>query len=247
MKKTSSGAGRGLLEGRRLRDGARPPRGRTASRAAAHLALRVTSTSEILLPELREAITEGFGVPVVDTFGSTEGLVGTTAPGDDVFVFNSDVCIVEAVDHGGRPVPPGVPSDKVLVTNLSNRVRPLLRYEMNDCFDVLAPTGRAPGDGRLRARVSGRSDAALRFGALAVHPFVVRTVLAAASGVVDYQVRQRPNGIDVDVVADAGGGRLDLGGLRAGLQRALAAAGLDRPEVVGRRVDELDRHPESGK
>ena len=61
---------------------------------------------------------DAFGVPVVDTFGSTEGLVGKTAPDDDVFMFNTDMCIVELVDTDNRPVAPGVPSDKVLVTNL---------------------------------------------------------------------------------------------------------------------------------
>ena len=51
--------------------------------------LGVTSTSETLLPELRETIRAGFGVPIIDTFGSTEGLVGVSDPDDDVLVFNS--------------------------------------------------------------------------------------------------------------------------------------------------------------
>ena len=65
----------------------------------------VTCTSEMLLPELRAEIREGFGVPVVDTFGSTEGLVGVSDPDDDVLVFNSDCCIVELVDAANQPGP----------------------------------------------------------------------------------------------------------------------------------------------
>ena len=80
---------------------------------------QVNPSSETLLPEMRSLISEAFGVPVVDSFACTEGLVGKTAKDDDVFVFNTDMCIVELVDADNRPVAPGVPSAKVLVTNLS--------------------------------------------------------------------------------------------------------------------------------
>ena len=55
----------------------------------------VSSTSETLLPRSAQLIRGAFGVPVLDSFGSTEGLVGKTGPDDDVFVFNTDMCIVE--------------------------------------------------------------------------------------------------------------------------------------------------------
>ena len=44
------------------------------------------------------------------------------------------MCIVELVDADNRPVPPGVPSARVLVTNLTNLTQPLIRYELNDVF-----------------------------------------------------------------------------------------------------------------
>src|SRR5215472_3790922 len=40
----------------------------------------VTTTSETLTPGIRAAIAEAFGAPIVDIFGSSEGLVGTSAP-----------------------------------------------------------------------------------------------------------------------------------------------------------------------
>ena len=47
-----------------------------------------------------------FGAPVLDSFACTEGLfVGKAAPGDDVSIFNTDMCIVEFVDADYRPVP----------------------------------------------------------------------------------------------------------------------------------------------
>jgi phenylacetate-coenzyme A ligase PaaK-like adenylate-forming protein len=203
----------------------------------------VTATSETLHPELRDEITDAFGVPVVDTFGSTEGLAGASAPGDDVLVFNSDVCIVELVDAGNRPVPPGVASDKVLVTNLANRVQPLIRYELTDRFERVEHGGT---DGHLRARVHGRSDDVLHYDGVDIHPFVVRTVMAADARVLDYAVQQRPNGIDVSVVAEHDAA-LDLDGLRTQLAGALARAGLVAPEVAVCAGDALDRHAETGK
>jgi phenylacetate-coenzyme A ligase PaaK-like adenylate-forming protein len=152
------------------------------------------------------------------------------------------VCIVELVDAENRPVRPGAASDKVLVTNLANHVQPLIRYELTDRFERV----EHDGDGHLHARVHGRSDDVLHYDGVDIHPFVVRTVMTADARVVDYAVRQRPNGIDVSVVAEHDAA-LDLDVLRTRLAGALARAGLVAPEVSVRAVGALDRHAESGK
>ena len=65
----------------------------------------------MLTPEDRQAISAAFGVPVINTFVSTEGLVGHNDPGGLVLTFASDTCIAECVDDAGRsltaPRPPG--------------------------------------------------------------------------------------------------------------------------------------------
>jgi phenylacetate-coenzyme A ligase PaaK-like adenylate-forming protein len=203
--------------------------------------LAVSSTSETLLPELREVITEGFDVPVVDTFGSTEGLIGTSAPGSDVLVFNSDMCIVELVDETNEPVPPGVASAKVLVTNLYNRVQPLIRYELTDSFvRVVDPEA----DGHLRAKVQGRSDDVLHYDDAEIHPLVVRSVMCKTPEVADYQVRQTRRGIDVFALPAR---PIDRERLHIQLSTALTDAGLTRPEVTVHEVATLPAHPETGK
>lgn len=215
-----------------------------AEQTAGRLHIRpmsVTSTSETCTPELRAAIRAGFPLPLVDTFGTTEGLVGATPPDDDVFDFAEDGCIVELVDADDRPVPPGTPSDAVLVTVLENRLQPLIRYRLTDTF-VEQP--RTAAHGYLRAQVEGRSDDVLRFGAVSVHPLVVRSVLVHAPDVVDYRVRQTPHGIAVDLLAPHG---TDREALRAGLAAALAGAGVHSPEVSVEVVSELPRDRDSGK
>jgi phenylacetate-CoA ligase len=202
---------------------------------------QVSPSSETLLPEMRSLITDVFRVPVLDTFACTEGLVGKAAPGDDVFIFNSDMCIVELVDTDYRPVPPGVPSARVLVTNLYNLVQPLIRYELTDMF-IRQPD--AAGHGYLRARVQGRSDDVLRYDTVHVHPIVIRSVMVGSPDVIDYQVNQTDSGIEVSAVTSAG---FDLDDLTGRLSRALAAAGLGHADVTVHRVEQVDRNPVSGK
>ena len=75
--------------------------------SAGRLRLRlraVTSISEMLTAGDREAISAAFGVPVINMFVSTEGLVGHSEPGGQVLTFASDTCIAECVDEAGRPV-----------------------------------------------------------------------------------------------------------------------------------------------
>ena len=201
----------------------------------------VSSASETLLPEMRAAIRSAFGVPVVDGFGSTEGLVGKTCPDDDVFVFNTDLCMVELVDNLNRPVAPGSPAAKVLVTNLYNLTQPLIRYELTDTF-VRQPD--AEDHGYLRARVLGRNDDVLHYDAVDVHPIVIRSVMVKTPEVIDYQVRQTPYGIEVFAVTADGA---HVASLSDRLCRALSDGGLRRPEVTVRPVDCLDRHPVTGK
>jgi len=158
----------------------------------------VTATSEQLTAEARATITAAFGVPVVDQFASTEGLVGHSEPGGSVLTFATDMCIVELVDAENRIITDGAVSARILVTNLHNLTQPLIRYELTDRFE------RYPflnGSGYLRAEVGGRAEDVFKYGAVDVHPVVFDTVLIRIPSIVEYQVRQTESGVDVDVVA----------------------------------------------
>ena len=201
--------------------------------------LAVSSTSEPLTPELRAAIESGFGVPVVDQFASTEGLVGASDPGGTALTFASDMCIAEPVDADGRPVGAGETSARVLVTNLHNLTQPMIRYELTDRF---TPESK-PGEGWLRARVAGRADEVFRYGEVFVHPHAIRSPLVAAA-VREHQVRQTADGVEVAVVGEAG---LDERGLASAIEAVLAAAGLRRPQATVRVVETIQRDPVTGK
>ena len=81
-----------------------------------------------------------------------------------LFHVNADWHIVEPVDADYQPVPAGELSHTVLVTNLANRVQPLIRYNLGDRVQL----GAGPcacGSPFPTLRVEGRSGDVLSFGA----------------------------------------------------------------------------------
>jgi phenylacetate-CoA ligase len=204
--------------------------------------LRITGSSEQFLANARARVAAAaFGVGVVDQFGSTEGVLGASAPDDPTIVLASDLALVELVDERNRPVPAGTPAAKALVTNLMNPTQPLIRYELPDRF-VQQPD--AAGHGHLRVTVEGRADDLLRFGDVVVHPLVLRSVLVDTPEVVEYQVTQTRRGAHVAVVAPGG---VDEPALAARIAAALRGAGVRAAEVTVESVAAVARHPDTGK
>ena len=200
----------------------------------------VSSFAEAISMPERIAVTEAFGVPVIDLFASTEGLVGHSQPGETVLTFAGDTCIAECVDDAGQPVPDGLASSKVLVTNLHNLTQPIIRYELTDRF---TPAGTSEA-GALRASVEGRSDDLFRYPEASVHPFVIGAPLLHAPAVREFQVRQTELGADIAAVID---GEFDPSAMVATIRRNLCQAGLARPQVGLRLVGALDRDPMTSK
>ncbi len=107
---------------------------------------------------------------------------------------NSDWVMLEPVDAEYRPVPPGERSHTVLVSNLANRVQPILRYDLGD--SVLERPDACPCDNPLPAiRVQGRSSEVLTFPSpsgerVTVAPLVFATAADRVPGVDIFQMVQ---------------------------------------------------------
>ncbi|PRY02450.1 hypothetical protein [Allonocardiopsis opalescens] len=102
--------------------------------------------------------------------------------------------MVEPVDAGHRPVPPGERSHTVLISNLANRVQPILRYDLGDSV-VLRPDPCPCGSPLPAARVQGRTADLLGFptrggGRTAMSPLLVAILLDHAPGVDQVQIVQ---------------------------------------------------------
>jgi phenylacetate-coenzyme A ligase PaaK-like adenylate-forming protein len=100
---------------------------------------------------------------------------------------NSDWAVLEPVEADHSPTPPGAASYSVLLTNLANRVQPIVRYDLGD--SVLERPDPCPCGSPLQAiRVEGRRDDLLVLptsagGQVTVVPLAVSAVLDATPGV----------------------------------------------------------------
>jgi phenylacetate-coenzyme A ligase PaaK-like adenylate-forming protein len=200
----------------------------------------VTSISETLRPDQRMRIRDAFGVPIVNSYGSSEGLTGGSEPDGLPITFASDGCITELVDDHNRPVPMGAPARAVLVTNLYNHTQPLIRYRLEDRF-IRQPN---PESGHLRAAVDGRSSDLIQAGGLTIHPLTIVSPLTARAEILDFAIEPEGGGIHVDVVSSGGTDPIQL---RSDLVRSMQAVGVGQPVVTVDVVDALHRLPHSGK
>ena len=112
---------------------------------------------------------------------------------------------------------------------------------MTDQLALLAVGGDdRPWTGQLISPPAGRTDDWFRWpGGAELHPHVVRSVLAQAASVIEYQVHQTPQGFDLAVV---GGDDIDTAALTGRLTAELDTIGLPAAAVQVQRVASLPRH-----
>lgn len=205
------------------------------------------TTAEQLRPDQIQRIVAGFGRPPGNSFGSTEGLVGTAPAGSDQFTFASDRAIIEFVDADDQPVSAGSPAHHVLVTNLISHAQPLIRYRLDDAMTELPP---AAGHGHQRATVEGRNDDLLTLGGVTIHPLTIRSALLRHEAIAEYQVRvtgaSDPGATPQVELALVAFGSVPIEQVERDVAAALGAAGATA-HVTATTVDELRRNPASGK
>lgn len=113
-------------------------------------------------PELRTELREALHCSVFNTYGATEGGMVAFECSEGHSHINSDWVIIEPVDDQYRPVPPGVRSHKILLTNLANYLQPYIRYEVTDRV-IMADTPCKCGSSLPYLTIEGRTDDVLEF------------------------------------------------------------------------------------
>ncbi len=205
--------------------------------------VRVSTNSEPLSEEDREAIESAWGVPVHNLWGSTE--IGVQAVGcgyGEGLHVSEDEVVLERVDASGAPVGPDEPAARTLATGLGNRTFPFIRYDLGD--DVTLLRGACPCGSPLArvADIAGRRDDDFRYGAGTVPASAFRHVLGTDPAISEYQVRQTSTGAEVLVV-----GSPDLDAVTTSLSGALRRFGLGDPDIRVRAVPRIERHEATGK
>jgi phenylacetate-CoA ligase len=205
--------------------------------------VRVSTNSEPLLDEDRQAITDAWHAPIHNLWGSTE--IGVQAVGCGVaggLHVCEDEVVLERVDENGVPVGPDEPAARTLATGLTNRTFPFIRYDLGDDVTWL-PEPCACGSAFARvADIGGRRDDDFRYRSTTVPASAFRHVLGTDPRISEYQVTQTVGGADILTV-----GSPDADGLTAALVSALRRHGLPEPAVEVRVVDRIPRHEATGK
>ncbi len=205
--------------------------------------VRVSTNSEPLLEEDRQAIAEAWGAPVHNLWGSTE--IGVQAVGCGVgegLHICEDEVVLERVDEIGAPVGPDQPAARTLATGLANLTFPFIRYDLGDEVTLILGKCECGSAFARVADIGGRRDDDFRYGPITVPALTFRHVLGTDPQVSEYQVTQTSKGAEILTV-----GRPDVGRLTASMADALRRCGLPDPSIAIRVVNRIPRNQASGK
>jgi phenylacetate-coenzyme A ligase PaaK-like adenylate-forming protein len=204
----------------------------------------ITGSAEPLLPEIRAALERTFSARVFDAWGCSEaGVLGFSCPKGPGLHLYDDLAIIEPVDAHGDLLGVGVPSAKILITNLFNTLLPLIRYEISDSVTLLDTSAPCSCGSHFRkiASVQGRSDDSFTYAnGVFVHPATFGSVLRHEPAILEYQVHQTPDGARILTHAAHG---FDRQTLAAQIGAALGSLGLDDPEVTIELAPQIARGP----
>ena len=207
----------------------------------------LSTSSELRTPAMTERIAAAFGVAPFDLYATTEGLFGFECERHEGIHLYDDASVVENVDEDNRPVPPGEPGARVLVTNLHNLVQPIIRLAVADVM-TLDPEPCPCGRTLVRAAaIEGRHDDVLALparggGTVSVLPAQF-SALTRDRAVREFQVRQEPGGVRILVVPCGDGdpelearlrGAVVAGAGRRRRRRARRGRALRRARTAGR-------------
>ncbi len=153
------------------------------------------SGGESLASAARTLIEQAFGCTLINEYGSSECMSIAFGCSEGSLHVNADWVVLEPVDRNYRPTPPGEPSHTVLLTNLANRVQPIIRYDLGDSVVALAEP--CPCGSPLPAiRVEGRHDDVLTMRdadgrAVSLLPLALTTIVEAATKARRFQLLQQ--------------------------------------------------------
>ncbi len=179
-------------------------------------------TGEVVDVRQRRTLSDYFGVPIVNGYGSRDGgFIAHECPAGSMHVMDQNV-IVEILDETGYAVAQGK-SGEIVLTHLDAFALPLIRYRTGDM--ATQTTGRCecgrglsligPIDGRRGDHLVG-ADGTL------THPLAAIYVMRELDGVKQFQIHQNcDRSIDVQVVDDGMGHRMNCERIVSHLRRRL--------------------------
>jgi phenylacetate-coenzyme A ligase PaaK-like adenylate-forming protein len=201
------------------------------------------SGGEYLAPAAAAEIERAFGCALINEYGSSECMSIAFSCSERALHVNSDWVILEPVDRDFSPTPPGAMSHTVLLTNLANRVHPVIRYDLGDSVIVRTRPCRC-GSPLPAIDVEGRCDDVVSLSkadgsVVKLMPLALTTVVEEAADIYHFQIVQYgPECLKLRFAPCAGSRRQRAWhAAENALQHYLATHSLDNVRVV------LDRSP----
>ncbi|MBU6296958.1 MAG: phenylacetate--CoA ligase family protein [Alphaproteobacteria bacterium] len=192
------------------------------------------------LPEAsRRAACEAWpGADVLTCWGTSEGGGTFACPCGDGFHVSEDLVVIEPVDAAGAPVAPGQRSSGIYITNLFNKALPIIRYFIDDIFEM-DDRPCACGSAYQKVRqVHGRSLEMFRYGEISVHPATLELAVLEQPSILEYQIRQTPRGAHLVYRSK---GNVDAARLSSKMRQAFLSYGLQEPEIAIEKIALLER------
>jgi phenylacetate-coenzyme A ligase PaaK-like adenylate-forming protein len=194
------------------------------------------------LPAATQAnIERAFGCRLLNEYGASECMSIAYGCREGWLHVNADWVLLEPVDRDYLPTRPGHPSHTVLLTNLANRVQPIIRYDLGDSVSA-NPCPCACGNPLPAIEVEGRHDDIVALVApdgttVRLLPLALTTVVEEAAHVHRFQIVQTAaDRLQLRLDPGEGGARKDAWRAAAGALRAY----LDRQSLPNVHVG-LDR------
>ncbi|MHC4338804.1 MAG: phenylacetate--CoA ligase family protein [Planctomycetota bacterium] len=212
------------------------------------------SMSEPLLPGVRDLARRAWGLEIREIYGAAECMaIAQSCRLVDRMHLLSHLCILEAVDGKNRPVPNGTPGEKVLLTNLFNRVQPIIRYDLGDVTGYSSEACSCGSPFPRLLPVQGRAQDVLYIdrpggGHQPLHSFVLTTRPMRTGTIQEHQLIQTGrNAFTFRYVPHDSSAALEPV-LREALNVDLESAGLiGRVRVEFERVSGIAADPRTGK
>lgn len=163
----------------------------------------IMTGGEKLNDDVRQHLSEVFGCYVQTNYSCTEGGIVACECTKRHFHINDDWVILEAVDENNQPVPFGTQSTKVLLTNLANRVCPIIRFEITDRI-VMHNEPCACGNSKPWLTLEGRTDDILTFeNGVKISPLSLYAVLKEVHEIERFQlIQQENNRLELRLIAE---------------------------------------------
>lgn len=221
-----------------------------AGRLSISPVLVVLSAEGLPLPAY-DRIAKALGAKVRHSYAATECPFLSFSCEHNWLHVNADWALVEPVDAEYRPTPPGEPSHTVLITNLANRVQPILRYDLGDSV-VQRPDPCPCGTTLPAIRVEGRAADVLTFPtadgvATSIPPMAFVTLAERVPGIEQVQIVQsEPTTVRVRLRVTPGADPEGVSKALSGrIERLLADHNLGNVEVI--RDEEPPQQTSGGK